>query len=369
MCLCETWLDDIFVDNVFLNPDYVTATRVDRKTGENGGVLILCKHTVKFQALKTSCDFACAVKLHSNKSLLIIICVYYPPRGSQYRVGWTTFRATIHQLIPTHDFKIIITGDFNEPNVDWNSFTTTNADFEVVLGFMIQYSIYQLIISPTHSACTIPDVVITSSAEVFLPQKSHIPMAFSEHHAIHSCVDLSSISYSTTATLSAPARIPFSSFNRLNFALCSNFFSVSISFHEHYVKKYIACFGEILRQFLERKRQKRFEFPWYYSSHTVHLHNKVKTASNFFRLHSLQSLHEDLCISIELDTACFVTEFSEKHKSLFACYKLINKLQSTPVPIEMTYNDDILCGPQNIADAFNKFFITVYNPPIETLVD
>ena len=96
---------------------------------------------------------------------------------------------------------------------------------------------------------------------------------------------------------------------------------------------------------------------------------KLKQPLIFFGLHSLQSLHEDLCISIELDTACFVTEFAEKHKSLFACYKLINKLQSTPVPIEMTYNDDILCDPQNIADAFNKFFITVYNPPIETLVD
>ena len=35
----------------------------------------------------------------------------------------------------------------------------------------------------------------------------------------------------------------------------------------------------------------------------------------------------------------------------------------------MTYNGDILCGPQVIDDAFNKFFISVYNPPINTAVD
>ena len=105
-------------------------------------------------------------------------------------------------------------------------------------------------------------------------------------------------------------------------------------------------------QILERKRQKRFELPWYYSSHTIHLHNKVKAASKFCRLHSLQSLNEDLCISIELDTVSFVTEFAEKHKGLSACYKLIKKLQRTPIPCEMTYNDDIICSPQIIAGPF-----------------
>ena len=166
VCLCETWFDNSFFDNVSLYSDYVTATRADRKTGENGGVLILCKHAVKFEALKTSCDFACAVKLHSNQSLLIIICVYYPPRGSQYRVGWTNIHATIHQLIPTHDFKIIITCDFNEPNVDWNSFSTTNADFDVFLDFMIQYSMHQLFFLYSFPG-NITDVAITNSLTYF----------------------------------------------------------------------------------------------------------------------------------------------------------------------------------------------------------
>ena len=111
-------------------------------------VFSLSANTVKFEALKTSCDFACAVKLYSNPSLHIIICLYNPPRGSQYRVDWTTIHATIQHLIPTHDFKIIITADFNKPNVDWNSFRTTNADFEVLPDSFIQYSMHQLISPP-----------------------------------------------------------------------------------------------------------------------------------------------------------------------------------------------------------------------------
>ena len=52
VCLCETWFDDIFVDNVSLHPDYVTATRADCKAEEHGSVLILCKHTVNWKHLK-----------------------------------------------------------------------------------------------------------------------------------------------------------------------------------------------------------------------------------------------------------------------------------------------------------------------------
>ena len=35
----------------------------------------------------------------------------------------------------------------------------------------------------------------------------------------------------------------------------------------------------------------------------------------------------------------------------------------------LTFKDDIICSPQVIADAFNKIFISVNNPPINTAVD
>ena len=47
-----------------------------------------------------------------------------------------------------------------------------------------------------------------------------------------------------------------------------------------------------------------------------------------------QSLHGDLCISIELDTACFVTEFAEKHKSVSAGYKLNNNSNILPFQLK-----------------------------------
>ena len=171
----------------------------------------------------------------------------YPSRGSQYRVDWTTVHGTIQQLIPPQHFKIIITGVFKERNVDWNSFSINNADFEVFLDFMIQYSNYQLIFSPIHSSGHTLDVVITNLADITLPQKSHIPLAFSNHLTVFSCFDLL-VSYSTTSTLSAPAKIPFSRFYSVIFALCSNLSSVSISFDEHYVKKLFSGFDEILQQ-------------------------------------------------------------------------------------------------------------------------
>ena len=178
--ICENWFDDNFVDNVSLSPDYITATRADRKTGEHEVVFNLCKHTVKFEALKMSCcDFAFAVNLHSNQSLLIIICVYYPPRGSQYKVDWTNNHASIHQPICTHNFKIIITGDFSERNVDWNSFSTTNVEFEDFLDFMIQYSMHQLIFPLLILRAIYLMLLKLIRFDVFLPQKSHKPVALS----------------------------------------------------------------------------------------------------------------------------------------------------------------------------------------------
>ena len=71
-CLCETWFDDNFADNVSLYPDYVTATRADRNIREHRGVLILFKYTAKIEALKIFCDFACAVKFTQNSHNLLL---------------------------------------------------------------------------------------------------------------------------------------------------------------------------------------------------------------------------------------------------------------------------------------------------------
>ena len=263
---------------------------------------------------------------------------------------------------------IIITGDLNQPAVEWNSFSTNDAEFEGFLDLMVTHSLIQLINSSTHKSGSILDVLI-NLPELSLPPKHIIPVCFSDHYAISAYIEFPS---STVDNFFSPLvyRVPFHSFADIGSALVSSFFSVSIrTSGEDYVSSWSQQFESIVCQFLERKRKKRVELPWFYMSHTVHLHNKLKTASNSNCPETCKNIREDLSISIELDTVTFLDNFAKKKGIITACYSLLSKLGDQSIPLEVVYNDTKNSGYENIAKKFNGFFISMYSASTATDLD
>ena len=129
-------------------------------------------------------------------------------------------------------------------------------------------------------------------------------------------------------------RIPFHSFADIGSELVSSFFSVNIRMSgEDYVSSWFQQFESIVYQFLERKRKKRVELPWFYTSLTVHFHNKLKTASNSNCPETCKHIREDLSMSIEFDTVTFLDNFAKKKGGITACYSLLSKFGDQSIPL------------------------------------
>ena len=280
-CLSESWLDKDFYDNISLNTHYITAERADGENGIHGGEVILCKSHVHYETISLSCNYACAIEIRLSDAVIFVICIYNPPRGSPFRVNWNIITERFCCLLKYNpNAMIFITGDLNQPAVEWNSFSFNDAEFKGFLDLMVTHSLIQLINSSTQKSGSILDVLISNLPELSLPPKPIIPVCFSDHYAISAYIEFPSST--VEKSLSPPVyRIPFHSFADIGSALVSSFFSVSIKTSgEDYVSSWFQQFEIIVYHFLERKRKKRVESHWFHTFHTVHLHNKLETASN-----------------------------------------------------------------------------------------
>ena len=154
---------------------------------------------------------------------------------------------------------IIITVDLNQPPVEWNSISTNDAEFEGFPDLMVTHSLIQIVNSSTHKFGSILDVLIKLS----LPSEHIIPVCFSDHYATSAYIEFPS--HTDDNSFSPPVyRIHFHSFADIDSATVSIFFSVSIrTSGEEYVSSWFQQFESIVYQFLEKKRKKRVELPWF----------------------------------------------------------------------------------------------------------
>lgn len=133
MCVTETWLTASKPDAVVTIPGY-TMFRRDR--GETncdyaqlggGGVVVYIKQSI--QAVRRT-DLECEtleilmVELKSRTPNLLVAALYRPPR-QQINTLKEQFQL-LAELVDSHD--IIIGGDFNAYNNNWNAADTTNSD-------------------------------------------------------------------------------------------------------------------------------------------------------------------------------------------------------------------------------------------------
>ena len=270
------------------------------------------------------------------------ICIYNPPKWSPFRGERNIFTEQFCCFLEDNpNAMILITRDLNQPAVEWNSFSTDDAEFESFLGLMVTHSSIQLINISTHKSGSIVDVLISNLPELSLPPKHINSVCFSDQYAISAHIEFPSSTVDNS--FSPPVyRIPFHSFADIGSALVSSFFSVSIrNSGEDDVSSWFQQLESIVYQFLERKRKKRVDLLWFFTSHTAHLHNKLKIASKSNCPETCRNIRKDLSMSIELDTVIFLDNFAEKKGGITACCSLVNKLgeQSTP----MVYNDVQWC--------------------------
>ena len=359
MCT-ETWLDENFTQNIFPDDNYSIINRSDRYTGSHGGVLVLSRKCLKVRKVSLNADFVCS-GIYNN---VLIITIYNPPFTSDFRIKDIILTEKIDKTISKAKCdNVIICGDFNMPKIDWNSMTeNTTSEYHFFLEMLTKNGYEQIIASPAHQPGNILDCVFINYGSTHFTIDEN---SFSDHYFVE--FDIPKTQYSCDST-SQPILSLKPDYPIKNQCIGSNLFSFFIPDTTAYYSHWIGELTSIIPPFFKRRRQRRTQFPSFYSSHTVHMLNKLHTTHRrtnrqptYIPTPSVQILTANVQESIALDTHIFIERNVDANLNVNDCYKLINSFQrSNKLPACMTLKDEILIDGLNKANGFNKHFCSVF---------
>ena len=252
ICASETWFD-CNVKNPFLDTNYVVVARADRQYGSHGGVLILAKNYLMCKEINLNVDFATACRVSTISSSILIAVFYNPPEKSPNRLTEACILKVFDVLrchAKTLD-QLIIFGDFNYPNIDWESLTAPENDGSDFCSCLFKHSLLQLVNEPTHKSGSLLDLVITNTNKSQIREVNN--KDFSDHRCI--CVTTNaSLLKSVSPITGKVQQYSFSQENveslRLSFA--QNFFSYLLQQNETFTRNCLFNFFSILNQFIPK---------------------------------------------------------------------------------------------------------------------
>ena len=132
IALTETWLDDNFLDSELHLNDY-NILRKDRSNHRGGGVLLAIKDQIsciRRTDLEKESEML-ALEIHPNPTCSILLAVFYrPPNADESFLA--DFRYFLDKYSGTGLTNLVVVGDFNFPNIDWNLGCPTGSDPETV---------------------------------------------------------------------------------------------------------------------------------------------------------------------------------------------------------------------------------------------
>ena len=370
ICLTETWLTST-VESSFVFPyaDYTVLARSDRKNGEHGGSLIAIKgsipSTFHIQPVVCESPVGCAVLLVSASLLICIAVIYNPPASSHFRlsvISISEFLETAHIAFKSecakrgslHDSYFLVSGDMNLPNIDWYSCYSSSSYDANLLSLFHDYDLEQHIFEPTHCSGSILDILLLNRAN---PGDIEVLESdFSDHKPV-------SITFPTKSDDEIrPVAYSKSSFDYTTFSVMLNSGYNALQYAHLYDDFSVVIFSilnESVRVSSYRKRLKRQNLPFYYSSHTVHLLNKLGTQKKRNPMHDHSTLVDRLNVSMELDKVCFLQSYETMDVN--SCFKILKSLSnSSPYPGTMHFAKRSASTTIEKANLFNDFFASVF---------
>lgn len=187
--ITESWLHEGDTDGLLDPGGMYNIVRRDRVSGRGGGVCAVIKRELQFiEVCKGSDVELIAVDVIVGRAKYRYIVVYRPPyndvTGKAYMLQLTK---TLTDLC-TVKWPIFITGDFNCPDVCWQSFSAPAdsiqdnfVDFTCDLGFS------QLVTAPTRGS-NILDLVLANEPLLICDVSIQCPVGNSDHDAVSFCI-------------------------------------------------------------------------------------------------------------------------------------------------------------------------------------
>ena len=150
--LCETFLNSNVLDAEVSLPGY-NISRCDRRDRIGGGVCLYIKDNIGFEELLNHSNSVCeALILRLKNPDLILVNIYRPPNASceDFNDILNEVRKCTNKL-PAPLSNIIIAGDFNFPNTEWDSITISCNQAAKLKDLTDRLFLRQYVMSPTRN--------------------------------------------------------------------------------------------------------------------------------------------------------------------------------------------------------------------------
>ena len=186
--LTETWCNDQISDAFLTVPGYelLPDLRVDREDtagGRGGGILVYAKHGMQILSLDKTVIFDQYCKFSVND--ITVYLIYRPPNGGQVSLDNLT------RLLTGVESRVILIGDFNLPEVDWEAGTGA-ARSRTVLEAVEESMLAQMVECPTHIRGNILDLLLTNIPERVIDVEEVGRLGHSDHFMLMAKVSVTS---------------------------------------------------------------------------------------------------------------------------------------------------------------------------------
>ena len=190
LSVTESWTKE-YMTNAQLKIPNFNVFRCDRKTRTRGGSLLYIHESMLVSNVEKYDDSVCEVIMcYIENSRNIVASVYRPPDASHqsFTKALTALQAYLdeHQ---TNDTTIYITGDFNCPQIDWNSLTfqrsqgiQASESCDALLNFMTKNFLNQIVHQPTRGR-NVLDLVLTNASDNVIETEVN-PTLLSDHKLV-----------------------------------------------------------------------------------------------------------------------------------------------------------------------------------------
>lgn len=284
VALTETWLHEHVRDHeIFETSSQFNIYRCDRTARRGGGVLLAISKNISSSPIHIHSDLEIIwVSLTLNHHAIILGVCYRPPSSSH------NFVSELHDalnLVYTRfpSSKVILMGDFNFPNITWNTQPPSLSPFSTLANDFIDlcstFSLSQLVTQPTRrtsNVANILDLVLTTRPDL-ISSISQLP-GISDH-------SLLTFSLNITRPNASNTRKTIHDYGKANFAAINDELS---TFIDHFFQDFdnrsvesnwniFSCkIHELIDQFIpSRTITSNAHAPWY-NAHIKRLSNKKK---------------------------------------------------------------------------------------------
>ena len=98
-----------------------------------------------------------------SPSPIVVCSVYVPP--SQDDSAHSFLLSYLYDLFSSSSDIVIVTGDFNCPDISWDLFLSSSSFSAQLCDFLLDFCLAQLVDAPTHTKGDILDLIITNSPD------------------------------------------------------------------------------------------------------------------------------------------------------------------------------------------------------------